>query len=84
MPAQFSRSGWIAVRCFEQTPQGRVRFAHSSPVHIDIADKPYRPRKREVNYLIERVRKELERHTGVLPEAALEEYPFSLNPLRPV
>ncbi|MBP87429.1 MAG: hypothetical protein CMJ64_12015 [Planctomycetaceae bacterium] len=77
--AEFAQSGWIAVRCFEQLPNGRFRFAHSSPVYIDIAGKPYRPRKQHVNYLIERVKKELERHAGVLPEAALEEYRKALS-----
>jgi hypothetical protein len=78
-PAQLSTSGWVAFRCFEQLPQGRIRFAHSSPVHIDIAGKPHRPRKHEVKYLIERIQKELGRHADTLPAAALDEYRQALS-----
>lgn len=67
-------STWFAIRCFEQLPNGRERFAHTAPIHIDIAGKPLRPRKAEVQYLIDRVRREIERNTGVLTEAALAEF----------
>src|SRR5262249_47317109 len=29
-------SSWVAVRCFEDRPDGRVRFAHSGPFHVDV------------------------------------------------
>ena len=29
-------SSWIAVRVFEDRPDGRIRFAHSSPVHVEV------------------------------------------------
>lgn len=78
VPAQFASSGWIAVRCFERLPNNRLRFAHSSPVHVNIPGRPSRPRKHEVNYLIDRVKKELERHAGVLPDEAIAEYTQAL------
>jgi hypothetical protein len=71
---EISGSSWIAVRVFTTLPNGRVRFAHSSPVHIDIRGRPLRPRKVEVEYLAGRVRKQIERSTGTLPPAAIAEY----------
>ena len=76
---QINGSTWFAVRCFEQLPNGRVRFAHTSPVHVDVAGKPLRPRKAEVQYLVDRVRREIERNTGVLTEAALAEFREALR-----
>jgi len=67
-------STWLTVRCFETTSEGRIRFAHSSPTHIDIAGKPLRPRRVEVEYLVSRVQDELARHENVLEEPALAEY----------
>jgi hypothetical protein len=76
---EFDESTWVAIRCFEQLPNGRERFAHSSPFHIDIAGKPLRPRKAEVQYLVDRVQREIERNTGVLDEAALAEFREALR-----
>lgn len=67
-------STWLAVRCFEDREDGRVRFAHTGPFHVQIRDRPLRPGKHEVEYLIERVRREIARGEGVLPEEALAEY----------
>jgi hypothetical protein len=72
-------SGWIALRAFEKRPDGRVRFAHTSPVHVDIPDRPLRPRREEVAYLIERIEQEIERNRSVLPESALAEYGQALR-----
>ena len=73
------QSTWLAVRCFEQHPQNRVRFAHTNPVHIDIADKPLKPRKHEVEYLIRRMRQEIDRSRSVLDATALAEYRAALR-----
>ncbi len=70
----FDASTWLAVRCYELGEGGRPRFAHSSPFHIDVAGKPPRPRQEEVDYLLSRVESEIERHRGILPDAAIEEY----------
>ncbi len=79
---QIDGSAWIAVRAFATLPDGRVRFAHSSPVHIDVAGKPLRPRREEVQYLVERVRRQIERSRGVLPPAAIAEYETALKAYR--
>ena len=72
-------SSWIAVRCWATTADGRVRFAHTSPVHIDVANRPLRPRRREVEYLVQRVETQIERNESVLPAAAMQEYRAALK-----
>jgi hypothetical protein len=72
-------SSWIAVRVFEDRADGRIRFAHSSPVHVDVPQKPLRPRREEVDYLIRRMKEELERNKDVLRPEDLEEYREALR-----
>ena len=67
-------SSWLAVRCYDERPDGRLRFAHTAPWHVEVDGKPLRPRKAEVEYLVTRVKDQLKRSSGVLPEAALAEY----------
>jgi hypothetical protein len=75
-------SCWVAVRCFEDHPQGRVRFAHTNPYFVDAGEPAGRPRAEEVDYLVERLEAELERNEGVLAGAALEEYRQALETCR--
>ncbi len=72
-------SSWIAVRAFEDRPDGRIRFAHSSPVHVEVPGRPLRPRREEVDYLIGRVKGELERNRPVLRPDGLKEYEEALR-----
>jgi hypothetical protein len=72
-------TSWIAVRCFEQRADRRVRFAHSSPVHIDVPGKPLRPRSGEIEYLVRRVEEQIVRSKDVLPAEALAEYREALR-----
>lgn len=66
-------TGWLALRCFEDIPGGKVAFAHSNPVFLDNPRRPLRPRKHEVEYLVRRMDEELRRNDGVLsPEAYAE------------
>jgi hypothetical protein len=71
-------TSWIAIRCFEVRSDKRIRFAHSSPVHIDMPSKPIRPRKAEINFLMQRVNEQLNRNEGVLPNDSLAEYRVAL------
>ena len=70
-------SSWAIVRCFEKQPDGRLRFAHSAPVHCEI-DGRVRPKKREVAYFIDRMEKEIARNRGVLAAEELAEYEQAL------
>jgi hypothetical protein len=72
-------SSWLAVRCYEEHPGGRLRFAHTAPWHVEVAGKPLRPRKAEVAFLVQRVQEQLKCSAGVLPEAALAEYRAALR-----
>jgi hypothetical protein len=72
-------SAWFAVRCFEKHPDGRVRFAHSNPVFVDIANKPVQPRQEETDYLIQRIKEEIARNRDVLDATALAEYEAALR-----
>jgi hypothetical protein len=71
-------SSWAIVRCFEKQPDGRLRFAHSAPVHCEI-DGAVRPKRREVAYFIERMEKEIVRNRGVLAAEELAEYQQALE-----
>jgi len=77
-------SSWVAVRCFEDRPDGRVRFAHSGPFRVDVAGRPLRPRKAQVEYLIRRVEAQVQRSAAVLPAPALEEYREALRIYRKI
>jgi hypothetical protein len=73
------QSSWLAVRTFEDRPDKRVRFAHTAPFHIEVPGRVLRPRKVEIDFLIDRIEQELARHANVLPGAALEEYREALR-----
>ena len=75
-------SSWVAVRCFEKHPRGRVRFAHSSPVHIEVPGKPLRARRERVAYLVRRMEEELARNQGVLKPSEVDEYRKALSVYR--
>ena len=77
-------TSWVAVRGFEKRDDGRERFAHSAPFHVDVPGKPLRPRKFEVDYLIQRVEAQITRSSGVLPAPALDEYRAALKAYRAV
>jgi hypothetical protein len=72
-------SSWIAARAIETRKGGRVRFAHSAPFFVEVPGKPLRPRRQEVQFLIDRVREQISRSSKVLPAAALDEYRRALR-----
>lgn len=71
-------SGWLAVRCWEDRPGGRVRFSHTAPWHVEIPDRPLRAPAPDREFLIARVRDELDRSRALLPPAAIAEYEQAL------
>jgi len=72
-------ASWIALRCFEDRADQRPRFAHTAPFHFEIAERPLRPRKEEIEYLIRRVEDELNRHQNVLSPESLTEFENALR-----
>lgn len=77
-------TSWVAVRCFEDRPDGRARFAHGAPFHIVVPSRPLRPRKEEVEYLVRRVEEQITRSVGFLPDPALDEYRAALRAYRAI
>lgn len=67
-------SSWIAVRCFQHGEDGRVRFAHTAPWHVEMGGLPVQPRREEVAYLLHRMDAEIDRNRGVLSQPALDEF----------
>ena len=67
-------SGWICLRCTEDRPDRRLRFAHTASWWLDVANKPLLPTEQEKDYLIERITIEIHRSKDVLPASALAEY----------
>jgi hypothetical protein len=74
-----TQSSWFAIRAWEDRPGGRVRFAHTSPWQIQIPGKRLRPSFEEREYLIDRVKIEIERSKELLPAEALDEYEEALE-----
>lgn len=73
------QSGWFVARCWQIDDDGRFRFAHTAPWQIEIPGKPPRPRKEQIDYLIQRVKDQIKRSRDVLPESAIAEYREALK-----
>lgn len=71
---KMEKSGWIAIRCYEERQGGRLRFAHTSCWDVVIPGKPLRPSPEEKEYLIQRVQTEIDRSKGIVSQAAIDEY----------
>ena len=72
-------SGWMCVRCQEDRPDGRLRFAHSAPWRFEVPGKPLRLSQLEKDYLIRRVQQEIVRSIGIVPDSAIAEYQAALH-----
>ncbi|MFK8113276.1 MAG: CehA/McbA family metallohydrolase [Rubripirellula sp.] len=74
-----TRSGWFAVRCFEDRPGGRVRFAHTAPWYVEMDEQPVQISRDERDYLVSRMTNEIQRSRGVVSEAGIAEYEQALE-----
>ncbi len=74
-----TQSGWFVARCWQIDDDGRFRFAHTAPWRIEIPGKPLRPRREQIDYLIQRVKDQIERSRETLPKAAIDEYREALR-----
>ena len=72
-------SAWVAWRCFEERPGGRIRFAHTAPWHFNVAGQPLRPRRTEADWLVARVKDEIARSRGVVTADLLAHYERALT-----
>ena len=76
---KLNSTSWLCVRCFEERPAGRLRFAHTAPWHITAPGKPLRVSPEEKEYLVRRVRTEIDRSCGVVSAEAMAEYTAALK-----
>jgi hypothetical protein len=72
-------TSWLAWRCFEKGPNNRFRFAHTAPWHFEISGKPLRPRRAEADWLVARVKEEIERSQNVAPKGLIDDYRSALE-----
>lgn len=77
--ATVRNSTWLAIRCMEDAPGGRTRFAHTAPWFVDVAGRPRVTRRQHAQYLVDRVRAEIERSEKVLAPEAVQEYRQALK-----
>jgi hypothetical protein len=78
-PISVWESGWIAVRFWEDRPDGQVRYVHSAPWYVTIDEQNVRPREEEKDYLVSRMQSEIERSRGIVSKEALAEYDTATN-----
>lgn len=87
-----NQTTWIAARAFCRTDSrwrehaggSGIRFAHSSPIWIDVPDKPLLPSPEGIAWLIERMETELARSSGILDDPALDDYRQALGIYREI
>ncbi len=76
--ANVNRSGWFAVRVWEPREDQRIRFAHTAPWYVDVNNAPVQIPREQQEYLVTRMRQEIERSSQVLDQDALDEYQRAL------
>ncbi|MBL9129292.1 MAG: CehA/McbA family metallohydrolase [Verrucomicrobiales bacterium] len=82
--ATLPTSSWLAVRCVEDQPDGRKRFAHTGSWWVTLGGQPITPRREEAEWLVDRMRDETERQRAVLPPEALAEFEQALGVYRDI
>jgi len=82
VPVTLRRSGWVALRCFENRESGRVRFAHTAPWWVEIPGVPHRPKKVQVEWILQRVEEEIARSSPLLPDSGKQEFHMALDHYR--
>jgi hypothetical protein len=80
--ALVTRSGWLAVRAWDLTPDDRLRLAHTAPVWFDVPDFPALPKARELAWLIELVEKEAAAGKSAQPPNGRVDYATALDAYR--
>ena len=76
-PLEVGETSWFVVRTLVEGD--RVRWAHSAPIWIDVPDKPIRPRKQDVEFLMKQMETEIARNKEILTPEGLAEYQEALD-----
>lgn len=74
-----TRTSWIAIRSIEIQSDGRKRFAHTAPWHIQLRGEPIKPERTQVQYFIDLMKAEVARNRTVLNAKSLGEFEFALS-----
>lgn len=81
---EISQPGWIVARVMERQEDGRVRFAHTAPWHLEFDGQKVLPKPVEIEYLVKWMEREVERNRGVLAEDGLAEFIQALEIYRSI
>ena len=79
-----TETSWFAFRCFEETAEGRIRFAHTAPWRVEIEGRPLRPKREQAEWFVKRTEEEIARNTGVIPTEGLAEFHEALAAWRKI
>ena len=66
------------LRCFESRPGDRFRFAHTAPWNVVVSSQLLRPKRAEVDWLVSRVKEEIQRSRDIAPAGLIEDYQRAL------
>jgi len=77
-------SGWVAFRTWSDRPDGRKRFAHTGVWHFEVAGRPVRPPKAQIDYLIEQLEISIAKQRDILPPEAFAEFEQALEAYRKI
>jgi hypothetical protein len=75
---------WVVVRAFERQEDGRLRFAHTAPWHLEFAGRQLLPKRSEIDYLVKWMEREVNRNREVLPEDGFAEFTQALEIYRAI
>jgi hypothetical protein len=74
-----AKTSWVAIRSIELQPDGRKRFAHTAPWHIQLRGESIKPEKLQVQYFIDLMKAEVVRNRTVLRPESLSEFKSALS-----
>jgi hypothetical protein len=76
---EINTSSWLAIRVFEQTEDGRIRFAHTAPWYVEKAGSKIQPTFEQKQFLVSRLEEEIARSRGIVSDSAMNEYQNALR-----
>ncbi len=77
-------SGWVTFRTWSDRPDGRKLFAHTGVWHFEVAGRPVRPPKAQIDYLIEQLEISAAKQRDVLSPEAFREFEQALEAYREI
>ena len=78
-PLSIDSTSWVAVRAWQKSSTGRLRFVHSAPAWFDVDNKPIKPSSDEKEFLVNRMKTEMDRSRSIVGPEAFKEYEEALK-----